>query len=196
MVLPDGQVLTDSWKIAAASGLLPIPDDNFKKLLDEELGPSARQFAYTYILKNRPHNVAAWNSLASTGFGWAWWILWNMFVGRFVTKIMIKTFQPANEAASNECLEKLRIIFSKMSMQVASKKTKFLYGNELGLADVAFASLAAAVVMPDEYSRGKYYTLFNKLINDDPEYKLRIDEFRATPAGQYVAQIYKNHRLC
>ena len=195
MVLPDGQILPDSWKIAEASGLPPIPDETFKKLLDDELGPLTRQFVYIYFLKDRPPNRAAWNSLATNGFGSIWWILWNAFFGRVVTKMMIQIFQPANEAANKECLDKLRDVFAIISEQIKSKKTKYLYGDELGLADLAVAALASPVVMPDEFSRGKYNTLFNRLIDCEPEFKLRIDEFRATPAGQYVMLMYKNHRL-
>lgn len=194
MVLPDGRILQDSWIIAEASGLQLIPDDNFKKLLDEELGPLSRQFFYIYFLKDRPQNRAVWNSLASTGYGWLWSVLWNTFLGGIVTKAMIKIFQPTHEVANKECLDKLRDIMSIISMQIASKKTKYLYSDELGLADIAFASLANSLVMPDEFCKGQYYDLFNKLIDVDPDFKLRIDEFRAAPAGQYVLEIYKNHR--
>lgn len=194
MVMPDGSFLKDSWAIVAASGLPQITDADFKRTVDEELGTLARQHAYMYLLRDCKENRRVWDELCSASYGLLWWILWWTVLRKIVTERMIKVFQPHNEAANAECKAKLRVVFAKLSKQIESRNTKYLYGDTLGAADLAVASMAAVVVYPDSYCGGVYQKSFSRLQQVDAELPASIAEFRATPLGQYTLHIYRTHR--
>ena len=61
-ILPSGQVMADSWDIAQYSGISPI-SDTMKQILDDELGPYARQYVYYFLLK--PSNRNVWDRLVT-----------------------------------------------------------------------------------------------------------------------------------
>lgn len=65
----------------------------------------------------------------------------------------------------------------------------FLIGNTLSIADVAFASLVAPIVLPEEY--GSPLPAFDLL---PPSAKEMTNEFRATSAGQRVLKLYSEFR--
>eukprot|EP01036_Dinobryon_divergens_P036700 gene36700-47839_t len=60
MVLPTGEVLSDSWSIAQYCGMT-LPPSDVMDLYDNQLGPLGRQFAYAFLLKDS--HQAIWNGL-------------------------------------------------------------------------------------------------------------------------------------
>lgn len=96
-IIPNSkEALADSWSIAKYSGLAPIEND-FKILLDTKLGPLSRQLAYSYILKQK-----SWFSeLCSVNQPWWWRMLWGLFVGGYVLKLLEKIFRPYDIDAGN-----------------------------------------------------------------------------------------------
>jgi glutathione S-transferase len=194
-VCPDGTVWKDSWEIAARSGFEEV-DPALKKLLDEEIGPLSRQLAYHYILQ--PHNTNIWNELLTSNGHWLWRFLWWAFVGSYLRKIMITTMKPYNGAAVADCRLRLNAAFKRTDELIAAKKTRFLGGgkkdSEIGLADIALASLAAPIVLPPENCGGKYTPVFQKLMAQDVALKAEVERYRSTVTGQYILDLYSKHR--
>jgi hypothetical protein len=77
-----------SWEIATFTGKLAPVDPELRKLLDEEVGPLARQLTYVYVLK--ASNSDLWNALCTRGRHWLWRFAWWLFVGSFITKRLKK----------------------------------------------------------------------------------------------------------
>lgn len=190
-VCPQGEVWTDSWDIASKSGLKDI-DPELKKLLDESVGPRARQLAYSYILQPRNNNI--WNKLLTFGTGWFWQLLWWMFLGNFLKKNMMKSMRPNDPQAVAECRAELEASLQKLDAIITGKRTPFLGGESLGIADIAVASLFAPLVNPPMYCGGRYTPIFEELMAQDKDLRAEVDRMRATPTGAYVMELYAKHR--
>lgn len=190
-VLPDGRVLTDSWELAEYSGLPSIPTD-LKELLDNELGPLNRQAVYSLMLK--PANIQHFHRLCTTNRNWLFRSFWNAYLGNYVVKMMQKVFRPFDDMAVAKCKGSLQQTFDKLDRLVADRKGMYLLGDELSLADIALASLAAPILLPPLYCGGKFTAQFQDLYNLDPDVRAEIDKWRSTITGQYVMKLYANHR--
>lgn len=191
-IYPDGRVLRDSWEIASSTGLKDIAPE-FKQILDTELGPLARQFAYGYILHIRNRNV--WNRLVCENNHWLWVVVWKYLGGcKYLTDLMSKMFRPYDEVAVKECKEKLSALIGTLSARVDRRQGKYLDGDTLGVADIALVSLMAPVVFPTKYCGGKYAAIFDTLQAQDAQMRSEIEVFRATSAGRYTMQIYEEYR--
>ncbi|RYH06596.1 hypothetical protein EON65_42695, partial [archaeon] len=135
-VCPDGKVLVDSWIIAAYAGLTPI-EPSLQKILDEDLGPLARQLAYSHILKKS--NLDILDKLCTSDRHILWRLLWSLGVGKETKKKLFQTFQPYDQEAVDKCRSKVASIFQELDGMVASRKHKYLGGESPGVADVALA---------------------------------------------------------
>eukprot|EP01038_Epipyxis_sp_PR26KG_P006192 gene6192-8529_t len=191
-VCPDGTVLVDSWEIASKSGLKDI-DPELKKILDEDIGPLARQMAYSYLLK--PSNVYLFEKLCCEGRHWSWRLAWYLFLGNFTIKIMRKIMKPNDIAECIKCKERLEVQFKNLDKLISEKRTPYLGGEKIGLADIAVASLIGPLVNPPEYIGGKAAHIFDELMRVDKECGDNINHWRETVVGKYVLKMYKDHRL-
>ena len=116
-------------------------------------------------------------------------------MGSYLTKLMRNTFQTDNKQAIIECKSKLKNVFSKIDDTILSKKTtRYLGGNELGVADIALAALAGPVVMAREYCAGEFVSIFDELERQDPELREELLQWRNTLTGMYSLELYKNCR--
>lgn len=75
-------------------------------------------------------------------------------------------------------------------------KNNFLLGTDQPTyIDYAFASLAALMVIPDNYANGVLSTPTMPKINNFPlEAQKQIKKFRNTPSGKFVLRMYEEHR--
>ena len=80
-ILPNGDIITDSWDIANYSGLKPI-DNDLKVLLDEKLCPLARQRTYYFLLK--PKNIHRIGLTVNANRNFIWRFFWWLFVENFI----------------------------------------------------------------------------------------------------------------
>jgi len=93
-----------------------------------------------------------------------------------------------SESTPEERLVYIKTIFKKVD-DLLSDGRKYLTGNKLTLADIAFASVSASLIVPDEFG-GVMAT-----INDTPdELRNAINELRTTAAGQFVLRLYHEDR--
>jgi len=199
IVLPDGQVLTDSWQIAEA-GLSPSGrgqiDAGLKKVLDTEIAPLARQLAYVGLLQ--PRHAAHWRNLCCSAGGIAYGTAWRFGLGSWLTNNMIATFATddasAAEAAEAQLMASFEAVERDYLTPLTSSGQPFLGGATPGLADFAVAALAAPVVMPPRFCEGAYADIFDAVARDDEVYTAQIAQFRDTAVGQYAMRVYKDHR--
>lgn len=64
----------------------------------------------------------------------------------------------------------------------------------LGVADIAFASLIAPLIFPEQYCNGKFTHVLNKLLAQDDCMRVEVQDFRNTVAGKYAMDIYQKYR--
>lgn len=191
-VLPTGEVITDSWSIAAHSGLA-APSDDMLKLLDEELGPLCRQYTYCFVLN--PANANVWNALATHKQGWFWRFIWWAGLGKKVSSMMSGIFRSSDAALMAQCREKLVHVFDTLAEILAKSKGPFLTGATITTADVAVAALAAPLVSPELFAEGEYFKYFTLLEQQDPAFAAEVAFFRSKPIGQFVLLMYAQHRV-
>jgi cytochrome P450/glutathione S-transferase len=92
------------------------------------------------------------------------------------------------ENNTDECIVEIRKVFGKVDKILADGR-KYLTGNKFTLADLAFAAIAAPLILPEEYGGAL------PRINEVPDaYRSHITELRATRAGQFVFMLYQANR--
>jgi len=200
MITPTGKVFVDSWDIAAScSSLVQIDDgkegEDIKHLLDAELGPAVRALAYCFLFK--PQTLPLFNKMCTEGRHIFFRAIWCCGFGNFLIKRMVKIFKTDQPSTMSATEAQTQAALDKFVAILAAKKTKYLAGDEPGVADFFAASLIAVVVNPDTYG-GRNPTM-KKFVEEqeqlDPEYKAHIQKWRLHPAGQYCLELYRTHRF-
>ena len=198
LCLPDGRVLRDSWEIVAESGLLPITEER-KQVLDAELGPRARHFAYGIMLQAR--HRAVWDAMLTDGAGWLWCVVYWLG-GNYLWRMMRELFAVGDSAlgqANDQALKKLFDALRDQQLRGAVRgfggSNRFLHGDELSAEDVALASLAGPVLLPGSYCEARFAKFFDAALNSDEEARRRVEQFRQHDVGVYVTGVYEECRM-
>jgi cytochrome P450/glutathione S-transferase len=93
-----------------------------------------------------------------------------------------------SETTPGERLAYIKTIFEQVG-DILSDGRKYLTGDKLTLADVAFAAVSAPLILPDEFGG------VVAEIDDVPdELRKAINELRTTAAGQFVLRLYHEDR--
>ncbi|MEP6556662.1 MAG: glutathione binding-like protein, partial [Ferruginibacter sp.] len=101
-----------------------------------------------------------------------------------IKKVLALNYE-LQENDTDECMAEIRKVFDKVSQLLADGR-KYLTGDQFTLADLAFAAIAAPMILPEEYGGAL------PRINEVPDaYRVHITELRATPAGQFVFMLYQ-----
>lgn len=197
----DGEVLKDSWEIAAYSGLPGMPSKEYMEFYDAELGPSARQFAYNIILKTKHRRI--WDNLVTADGSWLWKVVYY-FLGNSLWKRMRLLFAVDKPDVVQNNYEKLLKIFDQIRDERLQKVTEiaktgkesFVHGNSLSVEDIAICSLAGpALFVPDLYCKGRFTRWFNCALSADADAQKKVDTFRSHAVGQFVMRVYEKYRL-
>jgi glutathione S-transferase len=192
----DGRVLADSSEILeAASAQAPpalklYPDDPrareeiraMERDFDERLGPEGRRWMY-YELRGRS-DIAG--DYGCTGIpGWQRRAL--PFVYPFAVRIIDRVLDVRPETAAR-AEEAVRATFDEVAERLANGRA-YLCGESFTAADLTFAALAAAVLMPPGYG----------VPLPQPEVlpagmAAKVDEFRDHPAGVHALRMFREER--
>ena len=86
-------------------------------------------------------------------------------------------------------LVEIQKIFAQLDKRLSDGR-KYLTGDQITAADIAFASVAAPLILPEEYEGSSMK--FNEI---PVELRLEIEALRATSAGQFVLGLYKEDRV-
>jgi len=199
LVLPSGRVLKDSWEIAASTPLTPI-DPSLQEVLDRELGVAARKLAYCILLK--PQHSRRFSQMCTEGRHWAWKMLWHCGFGSVLRMMLEKNFRPKDAAGVAACVAQLDALMAPSGLiagalaEARRKGYKFLGGAALGLADIALCSIAALLVLPEEYggANGTMAPHFAYLFDKDEQLRPLVERWRKTEVGAFVVEVYKRHR--
>lgn len=92
------------------------------------------------------------------------------------------------EKPAGERLAYIKKIFERVDTLLSDGR-KYLTGDRLTIADIAFASVAAPLLLPMEFG-GAMGTLQGVPV----EMRREVEELRATLAGQFVLVLYQNER--
>lgn len=192
----DGRVLADSAEILeAASARAPaqlrlFPDDpeaaaevrSLERDFDERLGPEGRRWMY-YELRGR-RDIA--REYGCTGVpAWQRRLLPIAYpaVARIIDRFLDVTPETAARAEGV-----VTATFDEVAERLADGRP-FLCGERFSAADLAFAALAAAVLMPPEYG----------VPLPQPEalpapMAAKVNELRSHPAGAFALRMFREER--
>jgi glutathione S-transferase len=188
-------VLTDSeeilkWVDAIASDqakLYPAnPEDRRQvkelvKLFDSELAPAVRLWTYFHAF-NRAELI---QSLWCQGVPWFERLLFPV-VFRWMRSNVFQMYTINTESAleAYACICKTFEIVENL----LSDGRSYLVGGQFSAADLAFATLAAAVIMPTGYG-----VVFPELSQLPAQMAVKIQAFRETRAGKFVLRLYEEY---
>jgi cytochrome P450/glutathione S-transferase len=130
-----------------------------------------RSFAYSFFTKRIP-----WNEKL------AYRVSYSTLTGALEKELNL------SETAPDERLAYIKTIFKQVD-DILSDGKKYLTGNKLTLADIAFASISAPLVLPDEFGG-----VVAEMDDTPDELRKAINELRATTAGQFVLRLYHEDR--
>jgi glutathione S-transferase len=187
------KVLTDSEEILRyleaiapeASKLYPSDAEDLKQIeklvksFDSVLAPAVRNWFYFYAFDHAEIIRPLW----CQGVPWYESILFPLIFGRLRTKVFEMYKINAASAASSRA--RISNIFETVNNLLSDGRT-YLVGDRFSAADLAFATLAAAVVMPANYG-----VKLPKLTDLPIPLATDIRGFQATLAGKFVLRLYQ-----
>lgn len=152
------------------------------------LGGEVVTWAYSNLL---PHKAIMIRPL-SWGSPWFERIFTKYFYG-LSRDLMWKTLK-LDKAAADEALIAIKKRFSEVDGLLADGR-KYLYGDRMTLADLAFVVSGAPLVLPDNYGGYKHEQGPIPTFEQFPkELQKTISEMRQTPAGKYILRLYAEER--
>jgi glutathione S-transferase len=167
--------------------LYPINPEHRKQVgelvdvFDSVLAPAVRLWAYSYIVGQAHLLQPLW----CQGVPWFERLLFPVvFPWMRATVFQMYSISDASVIAA---YESIRQIFETVGSLLADGRI-YLVGDQFSAADLAFATLAAAVVLPPEY--GVKLPELGQL--PDPMAN-RIQQFRETLGGKFVLRLYQEH---
>ncbi|MBL8601087.1 MAG: glutathione S-transferase N-terminal domain-containing protein [Myxococcales bacterium] len=149
---------------------------------DESLGPATRRWGYGLLLPQRALLLRALDQNVPR---------YESFVARrsypLLRAALTRGLNLRPEAIARSAA-RTRALFDEVAARLSDGRG-YLVGAQLTAADVAFASLAAPVLMPPAYTR--YLVPFDALPDDFAEI---VHALRAHPAGAFAMRLYDTHR--
>lgn len=184
-------VLTDStdilrWADQQRPGLLFSEqrgeEEALEEHFDEQLGPAARRVAYFHLL---PHRTLTLRLLDTGVPSWEIWFLRIFFP---VAAALLRRGLKIDAAGSERSLKKVRAVFDEVDQQLADGRP-YLCGQRFSAADLTFAALASALVLPPEHP------VFHPTLDELPTaFRQLAEELRKRPAGAFVLRMYREER--
>lgn len=154
---------------------------SWEEQFDRALGPHARRWAYSQLLSSK----AVLQRIASAGVP----LLERWAAPAIITlaRPLLKRGFKLNASAADESLAEIERVFSTVGAHL--KRADFLAGDRFSIADLAFASLAAPVLGPQNFGGAA-------LLEEEtpPGMKVVRDRLRATSAGKFAMAVYDSYR--
>ncbi len=152
-------------------------------LFFDKLGVSVRAWAYAYLLHaNRKPVLRAWTEGAP---------LYERLLAPLVYPLLVRAMR-RSLALQPDTVGQQRIEIDAILDQVEERladNRRFLMGDQFTAADLAFATLAAPLVLPKEY-RGPAPSLTELPAG----MRADVEQLRARPAGQFILRLYREER--
>jgi glutathione S-transferase len=185
LVAPEGVFAQSEWIVRYADAHLPgelrlftgdTEEVELSRRLDAGLVPDGRRLIYAHMLP-RPELMLPYNNQGVPA--WEAWAL--------------RTLYPVAERWARRELSvgraDARPVFAAFDEIAARLEDgrRFLCGDRFTAADLTFASLAAAVVLPPEYGVPLPQELPEPIARD-------VRAFRSHPAGEYALKLFREFR--
>jgi glutathione S-transferase len=153
--------------------------EELEELFDEQLGVLTRLWGYSHVINDSKLVKQAW----CRNVPWLERALFPVIFPK-TRALACKKFNITPESTV-EARQNIEQIFAQVSNILADGR-RYLVGDKLSAADITFAALAAPTIAPPEHpaTRG---SLDNFPVNMAKE----INQFRETPAGQFVLRLYR-----
>jgi glutathione S-transferase len=192
----DGRVLADSADILAAADAQAVParrlypDDpelatairDLEHDFNERLGPEGRRWMY-YELRGRGDIARQYGCTGVPG----WQRRSLTFVYPVAARVIDRFLDITPETAAS-AEDAVRETFDEVAERLDDGRP-FLCGERFSAADLTFAALAAAVLMPPEYG-----VPLPQPKDLPAPMAAKVTEFRAHPAGAYALRMFREER--
>ena len=150
---------------------------------DEKLGPQVRKWAFAHLL---PHRALIARMMSRDAPGWE-----RALVPVVLPLVCwaIRSRMRVDPANASRYRDRIVASFADVDERVHDGR-RFMVGERLTAADIAFCSLAAPVLFPPGY-RGS----LPDLADIPPAMRADVDTFRHTAAGRYALRLFEEERL-
>ena len=171
--------------VDAHSDLRLYPDPEaaaLERRFDDELGPHGRRWMYHRIF-DRPDLVRAYGA---TGVPrWERAVLPPFLP---LVKLVINRYLDVDDATAVESRERVRAVFDEVGERLADGR-RYLVGDAFTAADLAFAALAASVLVPSRYG-----VPLPPLETLPEPFATEVRTLREHPAGRFALRLYDQER--
>lgn len=157
--------------------------EDFETFLDEGLGVAGRLWMYSYMLDHLPVILKY-----SKKHGVPWFETLLMPLAFKTSRKGIRAFIRLKPESRQKAKAEIDHVFDKVAEMLRDGRS-FLFGEQFTAADLTFASLAAAVTLPENYG-----VLLPSLEDLPVEMSKQVQEWREHPAGQYALRLFRTHR--
>lgn len=169
-------------KLYPNSPVLRHEVEKLEAQFNRKLGTSTRQWGYFYALQNRSVMQQLWCEGVPT---WEKLLFPVLFP---LTRHLVHSSYNVHRESALAAYRRTQQIFEMVS-NCLSDGRKYLVGDCFSGADLAFASLSAPGLVPDEY--GGLFPELNQLPDEMVE---QIQILRETVAGRYALRLYQEER--
>ena len=158
----------------------------------DTLGPMVRVIDYYYMLPS-------WSTMSRFAFHNVGVLQAALFTALFpIIRFAIRRGLSVNEPRMHKAAQRIKDVFGSMSDRLTANAAlyrtdrPYLCGNTFTAADLTFASLAALVVGVT-HAEG-FGAWIPSLAELPPPLRAFQEDLRATPAGQHILRMYREHR--
>ncbi len=190
----DGKAFTDSQDILhyldtivpnqlyAQDPELRQQAETLEALFDDKLGVATRNWAYYYAIQQ------PWSILAAWSKGISWMEKVKSAIAFPVSTKIIKQKYNLTLEGKEAAVQNIREVFDIVNQKV-NLGQKYLLGDRFSATDITFAALASLAIRPE------HHPFYNSQLAKLPtEMVALVEELRATPAGELVMRMYREHR--
>lgn len=174
--------LPEERRLYPVEPILRAEVERLEDLFDTRLGPHTRRWAYFYVLQRPSELFPIVCDRVPAIEGAVFRALYPVFRG-LMRRLMQIT--PESAERSRRIIDE---VFEKVT-ETLSDGRRFLVGDRFSAADLAFAALSAAALVPAEYG-----AKLPPLAAAPPEMHRQIEAWRETPAGQFALRLYREER--
>lgn len=149
---------------------------------DNKLGVASRLWAYYHSLRNRRALVAMMSRTVPA------WERTVFNAGYPAITFMMQRGMNITERASAYAAEDIDQTFRRVERRLADGR-RFLAGDTFSIADIAFAALAAPVLLPDQHP-----AMVGAMDAFKDQARMQLEKWRNTRAGYFVRGLYHENR--
>jgi glutathione S-transferase len=173
----------DSRKLYPAEPGLRREVELFEDALDEEFGVASRLWMYSHALDHLPLllDISKAHRIPRHELRLMPWVF-------PIVKGWISGGLGISPVAARNALGVVNRVFEKIG-ETLSDGRPYLFGERFTAADLTFASLSAAVLVPENYG-----VRLPQVADLPPEMRREVERLRGTPAGTFALRLFAQNR--